>query len=409
MKKMILVTDNYPFELKESNFIYEELKALSHFFEITIISRSNCNKIVADIPGDIKIVRCSSKIKLLDLLKYGGKVLIDPFFWRELVISKSKKKLCKSIKAIYASMINVEKLAKFIKKNFSCECEKVILYSFWYNYSVVSLLKLKESPNIKVITRAHGYDLYDERAPLGYQMFHEQTLKEVDKVIFVCKFAMEYFIKKYPVYKDKFTFSYLGSKKEMEIRNDKNLQNEGYKLVVSCSNLIPLKRVDKIIDALGLINQINIIWVHFGDGILKRDLELYAQNELKGKPNIFYHFAGYVNNSTIKEFYSNNYVNCFVNVSETEGLPVTIMEAMSFGIPIIGTDVGGVSEEIDETNGILLTSNSKSKDIANAIQYICNLSFEEEKKIRESNLNKWKERFDAEKNSRIFAKWLNKL
>jgi len=44
----------------------------------------------------------------------------------------------------------------------------------------------------------------------------------------------------------------------------------------------------------------------------------------------------------------------FVLVSKWEGLPITVLEAMSVGLPIISSDVGGVSEAVDANNGILI-------------------------------------------------------
>lgn len=41
-------------------------------------------------------------------------------------------------------------------------------------------------------------------------------------------------------------------------------------------------------------------------------------------------------------------------MSDSEGIPVSIMEAMSFGIPVIARNVGGMSEIVNEENGLLL-------------------------------------------------------
>ena len=64
--------------------------------------------------------------------------------------------------------------------------------------------------------------------------------------------------------------------------------------------------------------------------------------------NISVKLLGKVNNNDILNFYSITPVNLFINLSESEGIPVSIMEAISFSIPIIATDVGGVSEIVTE-------------------------------------------------------------
>lgn len=59
-------------------------------------------------------------------------------------------------------------------------------------------------------------------------------------------------------------------------------------------------------------------------------------------------------------------VDIFIQPSYAEGLPLSILEAMSYGKPILATPVGGVPELVDESNGILFEAGSK-KLIYNAI------------------------------------------
>jgi glycosyltransferase involved in cell wall biosynthesis len=44
----------------------------------------------------------------------------------------------------------------------------------------------------------------------------------------------------------------------------------------------------------------------------------------------------------------------FVLASSNEGLPVAIMEALAIGLPIVATRVGGLTEAVDDTNGVLV-------------------------------------------------------
>ena len=49
-----------------------------------------------------------------------------------------------------------------------------------------------------------------------------------------------------------------------------------------------------------------------------------------------------------------NDFDLFVNMSLSEGIPVSIMEAISFGIPIIATNVGGNAEIVNDETGVLI-------------------------------------------------------
>lgn len=64
-------------------------------------------------------------------------------------------------------------------------------------------------------------------------------------------------------------------------------------------------------------------------------------------------FTGY--QSDISAYY--RVLDIFVLPSLSEGLPNAVLEAMSFGIPVICTSVGGVPEVIDGDNGILVPAN----------------------------------------------------
>ena len=47
----------------------------------------------------------------------------------------------------------------------------------------------------------------------------------------------------------------------------------------------------------------------------------------------------------------------FINLSSSEGIPVSIMEAQSFGIPVIATNVGGSGEIVVSETGVLVDEN----------------------------------------------------
>ena len=74
-----------------------------------------------------------------------------------------------------------------------------------------------------------------------------------------------------------------------------------------------------------------------------------------------------MSNQQIIDFYAKTPLDLFINVSESEGIPVSIMEAMSFGIPAIATNVGGTNEIVNQKNGYLIDSESTSEEISNYI------------------------------------------
>ena len=97
--------------------------------------------------------------------------------------------------------------------------------------------------------------------------------------------------------------------------------------IVSCSNLISIKRVDLLIQSLALVDDLEVEWVHFGDGALMTELRTLSRQLLGPKPNISYNFRGRVPNWELINYYSENEIDLFITVSKWDGIPVSIMEA----------------------------------------------------------------------------------
>jgi len=57
--------------------------------------------------------------------------------------------------------------------------------------------------------------------------------------------------------------------------------------------------------------------------------------------------------------------------SRYENLPCVIIEALSCGLPVIATDVGGVSELVNENNGLLVRSEDE-KDLTESMNDVMN-------------------------------------
>ena len=97
-------------------------------------------------------------------------------------------------------------------------------------------------------------------------------------------------------------------------------------------------------------------------------------------------------------------VYLLLNVSASEGVPVSIMEAMSFGIPVIATAVGGTPEIVNNNNGYLLNENPSPDEIASKLLEYHYLPEEEKNNKRKAAYEMWKNNYNAEKNYLEFVK-----
>ena len=137
-------------------------------------------------------------------------------------------------------------------------------------------------------------------------------------------------------------------------------------IVGAIGRLSPEKGFNYLIEAFSLLNNTrDIKMVIIGEGPFRATLEKLI-NSLSLSEKIL--IAGYrVNASKYLPFF-----DVFALPSLTEGLPMTILEAMSAKTPIVATKVGGVPEVLQNGQGGLLVEPRNPKSLADAILKIRN-------------------------------------
>lgn len=119
------------------------------------------------------------------------------------------------------------------------------------------------------------------------------------------------------------------------------------KVIIHVGRLSPQKNLFMLIDAVTLIREPEVKLVLVGDGELKAELEDYA-----ARKNISFEFMGVVSHEELPGVLNNSDV--FVLSSLIEGHPKVLLEAMSCGLPCVGTDVQGTRDLIrDGETGLL--------------------------------------------------------
>ena len=392
---VVIITSGFPF--KGEPFLLSEKEYMpqnSVFFALSPSQKAlNETKYTAFKIPKRKINLCS--------LAYAFLGLFSPVCYSELKsLIKNKNFNFRNLMRMYAVYGYGMYCYKFIIKELTHILKKddnVIFYSYWMSTHAFICANLKRKyKKSKFVTRCHGYDLYEYRSKTGYLAFRKFIFNEADKIFPISKNGEEYIHDTYTMYKDllknKVETMYLGT---MDYGYDIEPSKVNFQ-IVSCSNLVELKRVNLIIEALSRM-QGNIQWTHFGDGKCAESLKRMA-NEMLGN-NIDYTFRGAISNESLMKEYQSMDINLFLNVSEYEGVPVSIMEAMSFGIPVIATNVGGTSEIVqDQYNGKLLNKDFSIEELCESISYFININDSTMRNYRKNARNTWKSFFSAEKN-----------
>lgn len=129
--------------------------------------------------------------------------------------------------------------------------------------------------------------------------------------------------------------------------------------------LVPVKRVDLFIKTIALLNQrgVKCTGVIIGSGPLEPQLKRLAI-ELDVDENI--EFRGFVS-PALKELRK---LDILLMTSDHEGLPMTLLEAMSLGVDVVAHDVGGIPEVLDGGKAGLLINDHSPEGYADGVNYL---------------------------------------
>lgn len=396
MREIVIYTSYYPFSKMSESFLIPELKvALEHEVHITIIpinKDSYQRKVLPGIIVDRSI--CDRSVKgiiaaIIGIFRFVPSLKSKDFQWGFRV-----KLLADLIKYLYAASLVYNDIK--IRANNS---HNNIYYSYWLSYAPIAFAFHKiHFPNSShiYIARGHGSDIYGAKIGIYYPL-RCLVFSQLDKIFIISKYGKQFISALFPENANKIHLARLG------VYSNKAEHSKGDVIrFVSCSSVIPLKRVDLIFRSIYNFaikhSEYAIEWIHIGGGPLLSSLRDAISHQKAS--NLECSLKGTIDNKEILQYYRDNNISAFVLLSTTEGIPVSIMEAISSGIPVIATNVGGVSEIVNNETGFLLDKNFVQKDFDDAcLKIILN-----NEQLSKSAYNFFLSNYEAEKNFKDFYK-----
>jgi glycosyltransferase involved in cell wall biosynthesis len=273
-----------------------------------------------------------------------------------------------------------------------------VIYCWWANWTAISAALISRKYGTKFITRAHGQDLYDFRSNIQLQPFQNLIVNQARFILPDSSAGVRYLEQKYPKASSRIIHGRLGTSNH---QSSSRASKEGAFELLSVSSIFPVKRVQILATGLSrLVTQspeIDFFWTHIGDGpglmevmeIISKNEELIKRVKLRG------HLKSH---SEVLDYYLTNPIDLVINTSSSEGIPVSLMEATSFGVPIMATNVGGNPEIVRHTRGILLPSNPSPEEIADEVRSFILLGRGKQRRHREWAREGWEECYSAQKN-----------
>ena len=406
--RLILITTNYPYTFTggESMFVAPEMRRLVREFGTVHVVPQHALGERLDVPPGVEVDTTLSKallrsrwVSYLFALAWSG-------FWAELWRA-SRRGGWVGCARVWRWTALATVTYRWAKRAFP-PGTTVLFYTYWRGGSTLALARLaRHRPASAVVTRVHRYELYESSFDPPFQPWHPALYQELAMTAAISQDGFDY-LQRAGVPADRLLLSRLGTEPANGLTA---ASTDGALRIVSCSFITPVKRVQLIADALLAFarrhpNRV-VHWTHFGGG---PDLERIRSSLRRGAANFHPRLPGQVANQAVMAHYAHEPVDAFILLSESEGLPVSIQEAASAGIPVVATDVGGVRELVTAENGVLLGADPSVSEVVTALEcLLLTANPTALSSARAASHLRWSEGFDAEHNHTRFAQRIRAL
>lgn len=300
--------------------------------------------------------------------KIGIKVYVVPSLIREINI-------CKDIMAI-------KDLVLIIKKY-----KPDLLHAHSSKAGIIGRLAAKFT-GIPVIFTVHGWAFTEgvsKNKRIIYLWIERLFARLCDKIICVSEYDRQLALK-HKVAKKESLITIHNGVSEFDISVSRAPQEKV--VIIMVARFSPQKDYKTLLLALKDINSpIEVLLVGEGE-LLQSSKQLASELNLNEKVK----FLGM--RKDVKKLLSRS--DIFVLVSHYEGLPISIIEAMSAKLPIIASNVGGVSELVEDGFNGFLIKRGDYRDLNNKLNILINNKELREKMGRKS-YQKYKDEFTIER------------
>lgn len=283
------------------------------------------------------------------------------------VILLTEGRLAKEIRGLNISVeiVDENKMSFFqiilaIKKVLGCKTTD-ILHSHGYKQNILAYLFSKSRKGIKLIGTQHGMpEAYGNGRNLKDRLISKLNFLVLSRcfrnVVTVSNDIQMLFVDQYGFSKDKVKVIHNG----INIPEDVHTRGERDTFVIGSSGrLFPVKDYPLMIEVTREVSKkpSKIRFELAGDGPERIKIEnLIKDYELNGT----FMLRGFV--SDLSPFYQG--LDVYLNTSLHEGIPISVLEAMAYGIPVIAPKVGGLMEIVEDGVQGFLIEGRNPKDFA---------------------------------------------
>lgn len=367
--KLLFITSSAPFGKGES-FVITEVNAIaklghSVILVPTLIRKGNPNNF--ELHENINLL-AKPLITFIMFFNFLVFFISRPICCFKLFYMVSDRQIVNSFKN-YLVIPKSIWLAKYLKKN-----PVDHIHVHWLTASSTLAMLVGTLVNVKWSATAHRGDIVANN-------ILEIKFKSASFIRFISKSGKDLATSRANILEDKAKILHLGVDLEnlVSINSMVKMDSSGLFSIVCPANLIAIKGHDFLINSISKMKFLNEVRVFFvGEGALRPVLENKVKKLGLEKSIVF---CGHIPHSELLGWYKSGEVNAVVLPSLDlgkgvhEGIPVSLMEAMAFNIPVISTRTGGIPELLEEDSqkygGLVEPYNTKelSKLLDDLLQY----------------------------------------
>lgn len=240
------------------------------------------------------------------------------------------------------------------------------------NLSLFALLAKLINPRVKIIVQLHGIEAWAKLSGVK-----ERLLFHADQILAVSKFTQDSIIQRYPSLEHKISVfkNSLAPLKKYEwdetirnsFRNQLEISSEK-KLVITIGRLLrseAYKGYDKTIEAIAKLGDENIEY-HIIGKYETQEMERLKDLISKYKMEHQVKLIGFVSEEILDNYYQA--ADLFVMPSKGEGFGLVFIDAMAYGLRVIGGNMDGSVDAISDFKESYLVNPDNEDEIAQAIK-----------------------------------------
>lgn len=303
------------------------------------------------------------------LVSKGHEVTV---YCRSTYMQKNLKEY-KGIKLVIIKTINCKNLDAIVY-TFKATIHAIFHNYEIYHYHAIGPASLSFIPKMfgkKVVVTVHGLDWQREKWGKFARMYLKFgefiTGHFADKIISVSKNLAEYFIKKYNRNEQNVIYipNGVNTRSSLNPTQIKRFGLKGDDYILFLARLVPEKGVHYLIEAYNKL-KIDKKLVIAGGTSFSDDYITKLHNMSQENKNII--FTGNVDGNLLVELYSN--CTLYVLPSDIEGMPLTLLEALSYGKTVLVSDIKENLQIIEHIDNCYSFKKADVGDLANKISLI---------------------------------------